>query len=136
MKILLVTPEYLFGGGIAKFYRDLVPALRKQGCEVSVLKGSAFVCGAQPYEYGGVGVLTLETALYRKWLEQFAHFAMFPELRRHLAAAFALHEQAGEGDGFNAVEVTDWGLLFLPWVIQFKAGPRAIAWQHRTNRPL
>ena len=123
MKILLVTPEYPpdFGGGIAKFYRDLVPALRKQGCEISVLKGSAFVCGAQPYEYEGVSVLTLETALYRKWLEQFAHFAMFPELRRHLAAAFALHEQAGEGDGFNAVEVTDWGLLFLPWVIQSKA---------------
>lgn len=123
MKVLLVTPEYPpdFGGGIGTFYRDLVPAMRKQGSEISVLKGSAFVHGSEPYEYEGVGALTLETARYHKWLEQFAHFAMFPELRRHLAAAFALHEQAGEGDGFDAVEVTDWGLLFLPWVIQSKA---------------
>lgn len=103
------------------FYRDLVPALRKQGCEISVLRGSAFVHGAEPYEYEGVGALTLETVRYHKWLERFAHLAMFPELRRHLAAAFALHEQAGEGDGFDAVEVTDWGLMFLPWVIQSKA---------------
>jgi len=123
VKILLITPEYPpdLGGGIVTFYRDLVPALRKQGCEISVLKGSAFVHGAEPYEYEGVGTLTLETPRYHQWLEQFAHFAMFPELRRHLAAAFALHEQAGEGDGFDAVEVTDWGLLFLPWVIQSKA---------------
>lgn len=103
------------------FYRDLIPALRKLGCEISVLKGSAFVHGAKTYENEGVGVLTLETARYHKWQEEFAHFAMFPELRRHLAAAFALHEQAAEGDGFDAVEVTDWGLLFLPWVIRSKA---------------
>lgn len=102
------------------FYRDLIPALRKQGCDISVVKGSAFVHGAEPYEYEGVGVSTLDTARCHKWLERFAHVAMFPELRRHLAAAFALHEQAGEGDGFDAVEVTDWGLLFLPWVIESK----------------
>jgi glycosyltransferase involved in cell wall biosynthesis len=123
VKILLVTPEYPpdFGGGIVTFYRDLVPALRKQGCQVSVLKGSAFVHGGEPYEFEGVAALTLETARYHQWLERFTHFAMFPELRCHLAAAFALHEQAGEGEGFDAVEVTDWGLLFLPWVIRSKA---------------
>lgn len=123
MKILLVTPEYPpdFGGGIVTFYRHLVPALRKQECEITILKGSAFVHGGEPYECEGVRVSTLQTARYQRWQEEFAHFAMFPELRRHLAAAFALHEQAGEGDGFDAVEVTDWGQLFLPWLIQSKA---------------
>jgi len=123
MKILLITPEYPpdFGGGIGAFYRTLVPALQKLGEKVSVLKGSAFFHGGDTYEHDGVSVRTLETARYQRWLEEFVHFAMFPELRRHLAAAFALHEQAGEGEGFDAVEVTDWGLLFLPWVIQSKA---------------
>lgn len=123
MKILLVTPEYPpdFGGGIVTFYRHLVPALRKQGCEITVLKGSAFVHGGEPYECEGARVSTLETARYQRWQEEFVHLAMFPELRRHLAAAFALHEQAEAGGGFDAVEVTDWGLLFLPWVFQTKA---------------
>src|SRR5207247_2436263 len=41
-------------------------------------------------------------------------------LRCHLAASFALHEQAEAGEGFDAVEVTDWGMLFLPWMIAAK----------------
>jgi len=123
MKILLVTPEYPpdFGGGIGAFYRTLVPALQKLGGKISVLKGSAFVHGGDTYEHDDVSVRTLETARYQRWLERFVHFAMFPDLRRHLASAFALHEQADEGDGFAAVEVTDWGLQFLPWAIQSKA---------------
>ncbi len=123
LKLLLVTPEYPpdFGGGITTFYRDLVPALWKQGCEVRVLRGSAFVHGAEAYHHKCTSVVTLETARYRKWLERFGHFAMFPDTRCHLAAAFAMHEQADAGEGFDAVEVTDWGLLFLPWVLQTKA---------------
>jgi hypothetical protein len=68
MKVLLVTPEYPpdFGGGIGAFYRDLVPALRKQGCDISVLKGSAFLHGAKPYEYEGVRAFTLETSRYHQ----------------------------------------------------------------------
>src|SRR2546423_753039 len=113
MKVLLVTPEYSpdFGGGIATFYGELLPAMRRQGCEVQVLKGSAFVHGAEPYECEDVVVCTLQSARYYKWVKRLAHFAVFPELRRHLGAAFALHEQAAEGEGFDAVEVTDWGLL-------------------------
>lgn len=46
---------------------------------------------------------------------------MFPQLHRHLAAAFALHEQAKEGEGFDVVEVVDWGMQFLPWTISTQA---------------
>jgi glycosyltransferase involved in cell wall biosynthesis len=123
MKILLVTPEYPpdFGGGIITFYRDLVPALRQHGCDVSVLKGSAYVHGGAPYEQDGVRVSVLSTAGFEAWNARFDHLSMFPELRRHLAAAFALHEQARAGDGFDAVEVTDFGLPFLPWAIESRA---------------
>jgi glycosyltransferase involved in cell wall biosynthesis len=123
VKVLLVVPEYppTFGGGIGTYYRELVPALRHHGCEVSVLKGSAFIHGEASYEHDGVTVGVLETARYDKWLAQFGHFTMFPELRRHLAASFALHEQAGEGGGVDVVEVTDWGMLFLPWTISSHA---------------
>jgi glycosyltransferase involved in cell wall biosynthesis len=119
VKVLLVTPEYPpdTGGGISAYYRDLVPALRRLGCEVTVLKGSAFVHGGAPYQHDTVNVSVLETARFEKWLSHFSHFAMFPELRRHLAAGFALHEQARQGEELDVVEVTDWGMLFLPWMI-------------------
>ena len=122
MKILFVIPEYPpdFGGGIVTYYRHLIPALRESGFEITVLKGSAFVHGNASYEHDGVRVSLLETARYFKWRDRFNHFAMFPELRCHLAASFALHEQAVAGEGFDAVEVTDWGMLFLPWVIAAK----------------
>src|SRR2546428_2765647 len=119
MKILIVTPEFPpdCGGGIATFYANLAPALRKHGWSVMVIKGSAFSHGNGVYEWEAVPTCLLETERFLKWQSRFAHFGMFPELRRHLAAAFAIHEQAREGDGFDIVEVTDWGLLFLPWMM-------------------
>ncbi|HXI70566.1 MAG TPA: glycosyltransferase family 4 protein, partial [Verrucomicrobiae bacterium] len=123
MKVLFVTPEFPpdFGGGIIRYVRDLAIALQEQGCHVSVLKGSAFVHGAKAYELEGIPISVLETSRFEHWLDRFDHFSMFPELRRHLAAAFALHEQARAGEGSDAVEVTDWGMLFLPWVMESSA---------------
>jgi glycosyltransferase involved in cell wall biosynthesis len=123
LKILLVTPEYPpdIGGGILRYCRDLASGLRAEGCHVDVLKGSAFTHGAAPYSADGVAVTSLESVRYAKWLSQFRHFELFPELRRHLAAAFALHEQANEGQDYDAVEVTDWGMLFLPWVLSARS---------------
>ncbi len=120
MKILLITPEYPpdFGGGIVRYARDLAIALKDQGCRVSVLKGSAFLNGQDAYEQEGVPVSTLETARFEHWLGRFGHLGMFPVLRRHLSAAFALHEQVNAGEGYDVVEVTDWGLLFLPWMLK------------------
>ncbi len=118
-----MTPEYPpdLGGGILRYCRDLASGLRAEGCHVDVLKGSAFTHGAASYSADGVAVTSLESARYERWLSQFRHFEMFPELRRHLAAAFSLHEQANEGHGYDAVEVTDWGMLFLPWVLSAKS---------------
>lgn len=123
MKVLVISPEYPpdHGGGIITFYRDLTRALVQLGCEVHVLKGSAYINGQPDYEYEGIKVSVLQTKRFTYWIARFGHFSMFPDLQRHLAAAFAMHEQAAEGDGFDAVEVTDWGLLFLPWMNSSKA---------------
>lgn len=123
MKILLVTPEFPpdHGGGIISYYRDLTSALVQLGCDVQVLKGSAYVNGQPDYEHHGIKVSVLQAKRFREWIARFSHFSMFPDLQRHLAAAFAMHEQALEGEGFDAVEVTDWGQLFIPWMISSKA---------------
>ena len=123
MRVLIVTPEFPpdHGGGIITFYRDLTPALVQLGCEVHVLKGSAYVNGQPDYEHDGIKISVLQTERFADWIDRFGHFSMFPDLQRHLAAAFAMHEQAAEGEGFDAVEVTDWGLLFSPWVISSKS---------------
>ena len=122
MRLLIVTPEFPpdHGGGISTYYRDLVPTLSAEGCEVTILKGSAYTHGDQGYESDGVKVQVLETSRFEQWLKRFAHFEMFPQMRRHLAAAFALHEQAREGEGYDVVEVLDWGLQFLPWGLSSK----------------
>jgi glycosyltransferase involved in cell wall biosynthesis len=133
VKILLITPEFPpdSGGGIGVYCGDLASELRAQGCEVGVLAGSAFVHGQKSYEFDGRPISVLETHRFDDWFGRFQHFAMFPELRRHLAAAFALHEQANAGEEFDAVEVTDWGMLFLPWIMSSQA--RVLVQLHGSN---
>ena len=120
MRLLFVLPEYPpdHGGGIVTFYEALLPELVRQGHTVDVLLGSAFVHGGAPYEREGVSVRFLETDRFRRFIASFRHYGMVPELQRHLAAAWALHEQADGGAGYDAVEVVDWGLLFVPWVVE------------------
>src|SRR5438477_592272 len=119
MRVLLVVPEFPpdYGGGISAYYGTLASALGEMGCTTTVLKGSAFTHGDRTYRSSFATVSTLDTQKLDKWALRFAHFAMFPELRRHLAAAFALHEQANAGCGHDVVEVVDWGLTFLPWLL-------------------
>ena len=88
----------------------------------------------ESYSYNGTPVSFLKTECIEKWHNQFAHFGMFPRLRRDLAAAFALHEQAKSGDGFDVVEVTDWGFLYLPWVINTQT--RVLVQLHGSNGQL
>ena len=51
-----------------------------------------------------------------------------PGMRRLLAGAWAMWEQARGGEGCDLVEAADWGLLFLPWVIE--RGPPSIVQLH------
>jgi glycosyltransferase involved in cell wall biosynthesis len=119
MRVLIVTPEFPpdSGGGISTYYKNLVIGMREHGADVTVARGSAFTSGADESEFMGARVLTLESNRFGMWHSRFARFQQFPMLRRHLAAAFALHEQLDGGQGFDAIEVTDWGMQFVPWVL-------------------
>lgn len=120
MRLLLLTPEFAsWGGGITTFYRPLLAALQALGVSVRVVEGSATSSAASRYGEAIDGIPTerLELSRFYRWHDRFGHLAAVPTLRRHLAAAWALWEQACEGPDFDIVEATDWGLLFVPPVI-------------------
>jgi len=121
LRILILTPEYDgTGGGIMTFYRVLVPALCAVGMSVHVIQGSAFFA-AEEREVRKVGSLTIETLERRRmqhWWERLIAYAPVPGFRRHLAAAWAMWEQACSSVEPDAVEASDWGLLFVPPAIE------------------
>jgi glycosyltransferase involved in cell wall biosynthesis len=117
MRLLILTPEYEgSGGGIMTFYQALIPALQAQGVEVRVIEGSACHTAADKSLRccGGAWVETLEISRVHRWHARFGRFAATPGLRRHLAAAWAMWEQASFGEEADIVEACDWGLLFVP----------------------
>ena len=121
MRILILAPEFSgSGGGITTFYRSLVPELCAAGVEVRVIEGS----GVHAWENrsvrkeSGVLVETLEHSRLARWEQKFSGFAALPGLRRYLAAAWAMWEQADYGLDADIVEATDWGLLFVPPAIE------------------
>jgi glycosyltransferase involved in cell wall biosynthesis len=122
LKLLFILPEYLphSGGGIITFYRALLPQLVAMGHEVRVIVGSAMFAQEKPDSViiDGVNIESLEQGLREKYYEQFQSYASTPWLRKHLAAAWALYEQAGKGEAYDVVEASDWGLLFVPWALE------------------
>ena len=98
------------------FYRALGASLREAGVELHVIEGSglhaAESCAHRVVD--GIPVQTLEQARLARWWDRMPAFAALPGLRRHLAAAWAMWEQADYGNNADIVEATDWGLLFVP----------------------
>jgi glycosyltransferase involved in cell wall biosynthesis len=128
MKLLFIIPEYPphSGGGIATFYRDTLSEIASQGHQVSVLVGSAFTSKLSSYVKDGVRVDFLDTDLVNLYLHKFSHYRAIPELQRHLAAAWATWEQFKGGAGYDLVEVTDWGMLFAPWIVSPNSPPTVV----------
>jgi glycosyltransferase involved in cell wall biosynthesis len=120
VKLLFVLPEYTHqsGGGIIAFYRSVLPLLVAEGHEVRVIAGSGVSTTTDEDRFTdeGVAVETLSLERLNAWTSKFHKFAIFPALQRYLAAAWAIWEQAEAGAGFDLVEATDWGLLYLPWL--------------------
>lgn len=118
MRVLILTPEYLgSGGGIMTFYRSLVPALRRNGVEVRVIEGSPYNSTPDPRAARGENAgahAVLERSRLDGWWTRFAALEALPGLRRHLAASWAMWEQAEYGAGADIVEACDWGLSFIP----------------------
>jgi glycosyltransferase involved in cell wall biosynthesis len=97
-----------------------LPLLVARGHRVRVIVGSAFSSSedSTPRDIDGVSVEQLDRRLYESMLAKFTHYSALPGLRRHLAAAWALWHQADQGHGYDAVETTDWGMLFMPWIVE------------------
>ena len=121
MRVLFLTPEFDgSGGGVFTYMRALLPALRELGLEPVVFEGSASnnTEDGVPIVVEGILVHKLQTARYKEWRARFAGLAAAPLLRSHLAAAWALWEQAGRGADFDVIEASDYGLLFVPPVVE------------------
>ena len=118
MKIRILTPEYLphAGGGIATFYKNLAPQFAALGHDVRLYVGSGVTATdeAERATFAGVSSETLDVRRLRFHFGKLGHLAAVPGLRRHLAAALALWDQAEAGGEADIVEACDWGLSFLP----------------------
>jgi glycosyltransferase involved in cell wall biosynthesis len=117
LKVLFVLPEYGTDvrGGIAKFYQYAIAGLRSAGCQVEVGVAS---CDIREAAADGVPVWGLERKEVAAAEMRLSHLALVPSLRNQLALAFAAYERCSGGDGYDVVEVTDWGLLYVPWLAQ------------------
>lgn len=128
MKILFIVPEYPphAGGGIVTFYRNLIPELARLGHEPHVLAGSALSGKMEDYTADGVTVEFLDHRAVTINLDKFNRYRAIPELQRHLAAAWTAWEQANAGKGYDLVHTTDWGLLFVPWIVEADSPPTVV----------
>lgn len=145
MNICLFQPEYRgSGGGIMRFYQCLAPELAKRGCRIRVFEGSAFNAGPGRRHDVQDGVETegLSVAGLHRALGDFPQLSPVPGLRRAVAAAHALHDQAEKCDSADVVETSDFGLLGIPgavtapgipWVTQMHGSMGQIA-EHDPQR--
>lgn len=119
MNILFILPEYYphSGGGISTYYLHYIKALKAHCERIKVLMGSGYMHGNDKFMNDGIEIEYLQEDIYRRYLDKFTKFDLFPEFKRNIAAAWAMHEQANEGNGFDMIECTDFGLGFIPWVI-------------------
>lgn len=132
MRLLYLLPEYFenASGGIGTYYRHLLPMIAAMGHEVRVIVGSGFTAESAPTPctMSGVSIQILDRDRLFKYHEKFTKYASMPTLRRHLAAAWAMWEMANHGDGFDLIEATDWGLLFVPGIVD--GGPPCVVQLH------
>lgn len=128
MNFLYVIPEYppQSGGGIGTFYGHFLPELLALGHQVSVLVANPFTAEFADYEQEGIKVCCLPQAAIAKQFPFFAHYAAMPELQRILATAWAAWDYAQQGQGFDVIETTDWGLLFAPWIVSEETPPTVV----------
>ncbi|GAA4328255.1 hypothetical protein GCM10023149_32190 [Mucilaginibacter gynuensis] len=119
LKILFILPEYYphSGGGIATYYQHYLAALQSYCAEIKVIVGSGHVQSQDQFEHDGISVEYLNPTIYAQYVAQFSRFDLLPDYRNNLAAAWAMWQQANYGEGFDIIECTDFGLGFVPWVI-------------------
>jgi glycosyltransferase involved in cell wall biosynthesis len=124
MKLLFVLPEFgpTVAGGIATYYRHLLPELVRHGHGVHVVlaaENAAETCG----QMDGVTVARLEAKAVEAELRSFDALGPTPQVQRRMARARAAWRLARGGEGFDVVEATDCGTLFAPWTARTDGPP-------------
>lgn len=119
MKVLFILPEFEPhpGGGIGTYYRELLS--KNKEWESIVIQGSAFDIKDHISSWKEIPIHYLKKSLFQKYKILFNHLSIFPELQTHLASAWAMYDQAKDLN-FDIVVCTDWGLGFVPWIINKK----------------
>jgi glycosyltransferase involved in cell wall biosynthesis len=120
LNILFILPEYYphSGGGISTYYLHYLNALMPACKRIKVIVGSGYTQATDKFLHNGIEVEYLEPSLYEKYVSKFARLNLSPGYRNNISAAWAMWDQAAQGDGFDIVECTDFGLGFIPWVIE------------------
>ncbi|MES2267301.1 MAG: glycosyltransferase family 4 protein [Bacteroidota bacterium] len=119
MNILFILPEYYphSGGGISTYYLHYINALKPFCKRIKAIVGSGYVQSADKFDHNGIEVEYLDPELYHDYLHKFTAYDLLPAYKSNLAAAWAMWQQANNGEGFDIIECTDFGLGFTPWVI-------------------
>lgn len=120
MNILFILPEYYphSGGGISTYYINYIKALQPYCNKIKVVVGSGYINNNDTFNIDGIDIEYLKPAIYQHYLQKFTRLDLEPELKQNLAAAWAMHQQANFGNGFDIIECTDFGFGFIPWVIE------------------
>ena len=119
MNILFIIPEYYphSGGGISTYYLHYIKALQPYCHKIKVITGSGYTQSEDTYQLNGIVIEYLKPAIYQEYLTKFSKLDLLPEVRNNMAAAWAMFKQAEGGNGYDVIECTDFGLGFIPWVI-------------------
>jgi glycosyltransferase involved in cell wall biosynthesis len=120
MRLLILTPEFPphTGGGILKYYSLLADSLRELGTEVTVLVSSPFSSFDDYTTRTGIDVRFVPSADVAREAARLTHLAAAPMFRRFVAAALAGGRHAAlNADRYDAIETTDFGLLFAPLLV-------------------
>lgn len=122
MKILFILPEYYphSGGGISTYYLHYIKALKNEVNEICVLIGSGYTQSNDTFNIDGIKIEYLKPHIYKSYLHKFSKYDLTPEYRNNMAAAWAMWQQSNEGVGFDLIECTDFGLGFVPWLVNHK----------------
>lgn len=129
MNLLYVLPEFPpgFGGGIATVYGRLLPALVDCGHTVTVLLVDRHYCDQPSFTWNGVRVQPLQSCFFKLALRELHGWKYHSFINNFLPLAWSAWLQVGELEQPDLVEVTDWGLLFVPWLVLVRRQPVVVS---------
>jgi len=129
LKLLYILSEYLpdSGGGIISHYARILPGLVARGHEVTVVLACKQKLDHPAYEVDGVRVRPLQSKFLEQYSNRFGRWVGLDLFYYLLPVAWAAWAQAQEECDYVLIEVTDWALLFLPWVVSEKRAPVVVS---------